>query len=119
MPKESEVNQTNTEEFISLIEENSKLDLDWFFDHYFKNKNLPTLIIREKVIKEKKFIDIRWEEKNFKMPITINYISFDGLREKRVALNNIYKRIVIPKTSDLILDPNSVLLFKKNIYVDD
>ncbi len=119
MPKESEVNQTNTEEFISLIEENSKLDLDWFFDHYFKNKNLPTLSIREKVIKEKKFIDIRWEEKNFKMPITINYISFDGLREKRVALNNIYKRIVIPKTSDLILDPNSVLLFKKNIYVDD
>jgi aminopeptidase N len=119
MPKESEVNQTKTEEFISLIEENSKLELDWFFDYYFKNKNLPTLNVREKVVKEKKFIDLRWEEEGFKMPITINYISFDGLREKKVALNNTYKRIVIPKTSGLILDPNSVLLFKKNIYAVD
>jgi len=119
MPKESEVNQTNTEEFISLIEENSKVQLDWFFDHYFKNKNLPTLSIREKVIKEKKFIDLRWEEGGFKMPITINYTSFDGLREKKLALNNTYKKIVIPKSSNLILDPNSVLLFKKNISVDE
>ena len=53
------------------------------------------------------------------MPMTINYTSFDGLREKKINLNNTYKRIVIPETSDLILDPNSVLLFKKNIYVDE
>lgn len=119
MPKENESNQTNTKEFISLIEENSKIELDWFFDHYFRNKSLPTLNIRRKVIKGKKFIDICWQEKGFKMPMTINYTSFDGLREKKINLNNTYKRIVIPETSDLILDPNSVLLFKKNIYVDE
>lgn len=119
MPKERELNQTNTTEFISLIEENSGLKLDWFFDQYFKNNNVPTLNIKEKTIKNKKFIDLCWQEEGFKLPIIINYLSFDGLREKKLFLNNTYKRIVISKNSDLELDPNSVLLFKEKRYLDD
>lgn len=119
MPKESELNQTNTDEFISLIEENSNLELNWFFDFYFKSEKLPTLNIKQKILKNKNYIDLCWEEKGFKMPIIINYTSFDGVREKKIALDNTYKRIVIPKTSNLILDPDSFLLFKKNNISDD
>ena len=118
VPKEHSNNQTTTSEFITLIEMNSKRDLTWFFDRYWKNANLPVLNIKEKIIKNKRFIDIWWEDDGFKMPIVINYNSFDGLREKKLDLNNSPKKIVIPKSSELIIDPESWVLLRKNFITE-
>ena len=112
MPKELPDNQTSTEEFISLIEENSGMKLDWFFNQYFFKKELPTLRKLEKTIKNKKYVDLWWEEVDFKMPIEINYFSFDGKRYKKLDLDNKPKRFVIPSESDLVIDPNRWLLYK-------
>lgn len=114
IPKEHPNNQTTTSEFIKLIEMNSNRELSWFFDQYFNNGSLPILNIKEETVKNKKFIDIWWEDDGFKMPIVINYNSFDGLREKKLELNNEPQKIVIPKNSDFIIDPESWVLFKKN-----
>ena len=112
MPKELPDNQTSTDEFISLIEENSGMKLDWFFNQYFFKKELPTLRKLEKTIKNKKYVDLWWEEVDFKMPIEINYFSFDGKRYKKLVLDNKPKRFVIPSESDLVIDPNRWLLYK-------
>ena len=52
------------------------------------------------------------------MPIVINYNSFDGLREKKLELNNSPKKIVIPKSSELIIDPESWVLLRKNFITE-
>jgi aminopeptidase N len=116
IPKEHSNNQTTTSEFVTLIEMNSKKELSWFFDQYWNNAKLPILNIKENIIKNKKFIDIWWEDDGFKMPIVINYNSFDGLREKELELSNNPKKIVIPKSSELIIDPESWVLFEKKAY---
>ena len=116
LPKEHPNNQTTTSEFVTLIEMNSKKELSWFFDQYWNNAKLPILNIKENIIKNKKFIDIWWEDDGFKMPIVINYNSFDGLREKKLELSNNPKKIVIPKSSELIIDPESWVLFEKKVY---
>ena len=118
IPKEHSNNQTTTSEFITLIEMNSERELSWFFDQYWKKANLPILNIKEKRIKNKMFIDIWWEDDGFKMPIVINYNSFDGLREKKLELSNIPKKIVIPTSSELIIDPDSWVLLKKNVIIE-
>ena len=112
MPKELPDNQTSTDEFISLIEENSGMKLDWFFNQYFFKKELPTLKKLEKTINNKKYVDLWWEEVDFKMPVEINYFSFDGKRYKKLDLDNKPKRFVIPSDSKLIIDPNRWLLYK-------
>ena len=114
MPKEWSNNQTNTDEFISLIEENSGQNLKWFFNRYLRENDLPQLNVKEIIIKNKKFFDLWWEDEGFKMPIKVFYNAFDKTREKKIELNNSPKRIVIPINSTLIIDPESWILFKTN-----
>jgi len=114
MPKEWSNNQTNTDEFISLIEENSGQNLKWFFNRYLRENDLPQLNVKEIIIKNKKFFDLWWEDEGFKMPIKVVYNAFDKTREKKIELNNSPKRIVIPINSTLIIDPESWILFKTN-----
>tara|TARA_Y100001970_G_scaffold33326_1_gene41414 strand:- start:307 stop:1917 length:1611 start_codon:yes stop_codon:yes gene_type:complete len=111
MPKELENNQTSTKEFIALLNENSKNDLSWIFEQYMEKKDLPTLLIKEKKIKEKRFIDLWWEEKNFKMPVEISYKAIEGSRTKIVDLDNKPKRFVVPDSTGYVLDPNGWILF--------
>lgn len=115
MPKELSHNQTSTNEFISLIEENTGKSLKWFFNQYLYSADLPELNIKMKIIKKKKFIDIWWSNKGFIMPIMIVYDAIDGPRKKILDLNNSPKRIVIPISSKFIIDPEAWVLFKKNI----
>ena len=112
MPKEWSKNQTSTEEFMSLIQMNSGKDLNWFFKQYLFKGQLPTLNIKTKNVKDKKFIDYWWEENGFFMPLEISFKSFDGIRERTLELNNSPKRIAIPASSEVSLDPNGWLLFQ-------
>ncbi len=114
MPKELPNNQTSSDEFISLIEENSSEDLNWFFSQYLFKEELPVLNIKEKNIDNKRFIDLWWKNDGFKMPIEIEYVAIDGIRKKKIDLNNSPKRIVVQSDSGLLLDPNAWLLFTIN-----
>ncbi len=111
MPKELPNNQTSTREFINLVEENSQQDLSWFFSQYLYKNDLPVLNVKENIIQNKRFIDLWWQNEGFKMPVEIEYYSFDGKREKRVTLNNTPKRIVVPMDSNMIIDPSGWLLY--------
>ena len=111
MPKDFVNNQTNTKEFISLINENSGQDLNWFFEQYFYKESLPTLYIKNRIVKDKNFMDMWWAEEKFKMPVDVQYESFDGIRVKKMNINNKKKTMVMPKESSFIIDPDAWLLF--------
>ena len=66
-------------------------------------------------IRDKKFIDLWWENEGFKMPLEIIFNSFDGKRERRLDLTNSPNRIAIPAHSELTLDPDRWLLYHQNI----
>ena len=114
MPKERPNNQTTTEEFIKLIYQNTGKNIDWFFNQYLYNNNLPTLIVKREVKNQKQFLELYWKEKNFCMPLEISFTSFDGERNRKLTLNNSPIKIVIPKKSKLYIDPNNWILFNKN-----
>ena len=114
MPKELPHNQTSTKEFISLIHENIGTNIQWFFQQYLYSPELPTLNIETEVIRDKKFIDLWWENEGFKMPLEITFNSFDGKRERKLDLNNSPNRIAIPVNSELTLDPDRWLLYHQN-----
>ena len=119
MPKELENNQTSTKEFVSLLNENSESDLGWVFEQYMKKKELPTLLIKEKKNKGKRFIDLWWKEDGFRMPVEISYMAIEGPRLKKVDLNNEPRRFVVPDSTGYVLDPNGWILFnKKNVKGD-
>ena len=81
-------------------------------DRYLFKASLPTLKLTKKPYKDKVYVDIWWEEEGFVMPLDIVYDSFDGKRERKIDLNNSPKRIVIPKGSELSIDPNEWILFE-------
>ncbi len=114
MPKELEKNQTSTKEFISLIEENTGLDLQWFFDVYLYQGELPILNVKEKFLKEKLLIDFWWENKGFVMPIEITYNGHGGKTTRKLVLNNKPHRVAINKKEKYELDPDHWLLFDIN-----
>ena len=113
MPKELPQNQTSTKEFISLINENSEKEIQWFFDQYLYKSALPTLMIEKEFIKDKQYVDLWWEDEGFIMPLEISYQSFDGMRVRKLELRNSPTRIAIPATSKLIIDPDGWLLYQK------
>lgn len=111
MPKELDGNQTTTKEFISLINENTGLDLQWFFDAYLYQSALPVLNIKERKNGKKLFVDLWWENKSFKMPIDISYVGIDGKIERRLYINNAPTRIALIQNSQYKLDPDQWLLY--------
>ena len=76
---------------------------------------MPTLKVKKETKGGRQFVDFWWEEEGFKMPIEIRFYSFDGERNRKLPITNSAYKIVIPKESDLIIDPNSWLLFNKEI----
>ena len=115
MPKEHSNNQTSTKEFIFLVHQNIDLKIDWFFEQYLYKSQLPTLNIKKTIVNNRQIIELWWKEKGFKMPLEIQFFSFDGERNRKLNLSNSPYKIAIPKQSDLNIDPEGWLLFNKNI----
>ena len=115
MPKKLPNNQTSTKEFIHLIHKSIGTEINWFFDQYLYQSKLPTLKVKKEIKGGRQFVDFWWEEEGFKMPIEIKFYSFDGERNRKLPITNSAYKIVIPRESDLIIDPNSWLLFNKEI----
>ena len=78
-----------------------------------EKKELPTLLIKEKKNKGKRFVDLWWKEDGFRMPIEISYMAIEGSRLKKVDLNNKPRRLVVPDSTGYVLDPNGWILFNK------
>ena len=112
MPKEIGENQTTTKEFISLVNENTGLELQWFFDVYLYQNELPVLNVREEKDQNKLFLDIWWENKSFKMPIDISYIGIDGKINRRLSISNAPTRIALIQNNQYELDPDDWVLYK-------
>lgn len=60
----------NTDDFLTIAEAESKMDLDWFFELYLRQPKLPKLIVETSTTEVK----LRWETPNnmpFPMPIDV------------------------------------------------
>jgi aminopeptidase N len=113
MPKRRPNNQTSTWEFIELVEENSGLALDWFFDQYLYAKDFPTLNMKTKIYRngEKQFIELWWSEAGFILPVEVRYQGQFDMENLTVNISDKPTGVSIPATSTLELDPLNWVLF--------
>lgn len=113
MPKRRPNNQIATSDFVQLLEENSGLELGWFFDQYLYTEKHPTLNTKTKVYQngEKKFIELWWSEKGFVLPVDVRYMGKFSLETITINVNEKPTGVSIPASSTLEIDPLNWLLF--------
>tara|TARA_B100001093_G_scaffold512404_1_gene582187 strand:+ start:84 stop:1697 length:1614 start_codon:yes stop_codon:yes gene_type:complete len=114
MPKELGGNQTSTKEFIALVNENTNLDLQWFFDVYIYQNKLPVLNVKKTKEDKATFLDLWWENKDFEMPIEISYNALNGKVKRKLFINKNPIRIALLSNEQYVLDPEGWILFAKN-----
>ncbi|MEQ1763138.1 MAG: M1 family metallopeptidase [Pyrinomonadaceae bacterium] len=93
---------TDTDEFLKIAEEESKLKLDWFFELYLRQPKLPTLITET----AGNATNLRWEtpiNMPFPMPIDVEI----GGKIQRVEMRNGRGSVT---GSNLVVDPNGWVL---------
>jgi len=93
---------TDTDEFLKIAEEESKMKLDWFFELYLRQPKLPKLITET----TGNTTNLRWETPNntpFPMPIDV---VVDG-KSQRVAMRNGYGSVTGVNPS---IDPDGWVL---------
>ena len=118
MPKSKANNQTSTKEFMLFLENNSGLELDFFFKQYVYGKEYPTLNIKEKIYHngKKKFIELWWSESGFELPVEVRYQGNFAIETVSVIVTEKTSGISIPATSKPQIDPNNWLLFNTKIH---
>ncbi|MEO5858256.1 MAG: M1 family metallopeptidase [Pyrinomonadaceae bacterium] len=93
---------TDTDEFLKIAEEESKMKLDWFFEMYLRQPKLPKLITET----VGNTVHLRWETPNnmpFPMPIDV---VVDG-KSQRVELKNGRGSVT---SANAVVDPNGLVL---------
>ena len=95
---------TDTDEFLSIAEEESKMKLDWFFEVYLRQPKLPKLVSETKG----NSLELRWESPNdLKFPMPIDVV-IDG-KTQRVEMKNGKGKVTFTGTAPVI-DPNGWVL---------
>jgi len=92
---------TDTDEFLSIAEQESKMDLDWFFELYLRQPKLPTLIAET----AGNITTLRWETSNMRFPMPIDVV-VDG-KTQRVNMKNGRATVT---GADITIDPNGWVL---------
>lgn len=93
---------TDTDEFLKIAEQESKMKLDWFFEMYLRQPKLPTLIT-ETVSNTTNF---RWETpNNMPFPMPIDVVA-DG-KTQRVEMRNGRGSVT---AANPVVDPNGWVL---------
>ncbi|HEY7786469.1 MAG TPA: hypothetical protein VIB00_17190, partial [Pyrinomonadaceae bacterium] len=100
-----QVRFSTTDDFLSISEATSKMELDWFFDVYLRQPKLPKLIVE----KADSQLTLRWEVPNnlpFPMPVEVKV----GDTTKRYELEA--GQVVIPlQTGQAVtVDPQNWIL---------
>lgn len=96
----------DTEDFITLIEELSGKDLDWFFEMYLRQTELPDLYSKQ----DDKYLTLEWKTPDdlyWPMPVEVKV---DG----RMYIADLSKgpgKIKVKKKSQVSIDPNGWLMF--------
>ena len=85
-------------------------NIDWFFKVYLFEKEYPVLIQKTKHGYNHTFIEFRWKNKNFEMPVDVFYNSNTGLRQRRLSLTNKPTMIAIPQYNKIKIDPDKRVL---------
>ena len=99
----------NTDDFLTIAEEESKMKLDWFFELYLRQPKLPKLKVEKAENAQGTTINFIWETPNnlpFEMPIEVNV----GNEIKRVKVTNKSGQLIISKGQEFIIDPNNWIL---------
>lgn len=94
-----------TDDFLHLAEEVSGEDLDWFFEVYLRQPDLPRLV-SEQVGNE---LELRWETPDdlpFPMPVEVQF----GEEVHRVAMTGGRGSVTIPEGTTPTLDPQNWIL---------
>lgn len=95
---------TDTDEFLAIAEEESKMKLDWFFEVYLRQPKLPKLVSETKG----NSLELRWESPNdLKFPMPIDVV-IDG-KTQRVEMKNGKGKVTFTGTA-LVIDPNGWVL---------
>lgn len=95
----------NTDDFLSIAEEESKMDLDWFFELYLRQPKLPKLITETGGNQ----MTLRWETPNnlpFPMPVDVE---IDG-KTQRVEIKNGAATVNFSGQNQPKIDPQSWIL---------
>jgi aminopeptidase N len=93
---------TDTDEFLRIAEQESKMDLDWFFEMYLRQPKLPTLITET----AGNITTLRWETpNNMRFPMPIDVV-VDG-KTQRVNMKNGRATVT---AADITIDPNGWVL---------
>jgi aminopeptidase N len=99
---------SDTDEILSIAEEHTGRDLDWFFELYLRQPTLPEL-------EEKRSggtLTLEWKTPDgmpFPMPVEI---SVDG-ELQRIEMKKGKAKVKVGKSQELIVDPNTWLLKKE------
>ncbi len=112
-------NQTSTKEFIEYLEDNSKMELNWFFNQYVYSEKIPTLYSRSKSYKkgQKQFVEIWWAEPRFPLPVEVRYKGTYAKENLQINIGEKPTGVSIPSESILEIDPKKWLLFN-NVNAD-
>ena len=101
----------NTDDFLTIVEAESKMDLDWFFELYLRQPKLPKLkfdVVKAADSATQKTLVLSWDTPNdmpFPMPIDV---VIDG-KTQRVEIKN--GRVSVPFTGETpVVDPNGWVL---------
>lgn len=112
MEKMTDGSQTRfatTDDFLHICEEESGLDLDWFFEVYLRQAKLPKLYSRV----ENNKITLRWESPvagEFPMPVEVEIGKF----RQRIQIPEEGVSLPIKKNDKPVVDPDGWLLFDIN-----
>ena len=94
-----------TDDYLATVESITKKDLAWFFEVYLRQPVLPKLISKIEGTK----LHLRWETPNglsFPMPVTVQF----GKDTRRIDMSRGYAEIVIPKSTQPVIDPEQWIL---------
>jgi aminopeptidase N len=100
-----QVRFVNTDDFKQIAEEESKMDLDWFFEVYLRQPLLPKLV--KQTVNGN--TDLRWETPNnlpFPMPIDV---AFNG-KTQRIEMKNSKAFFPAQANIKVEIDPNGWVL---------
>lgn len=101
----AQVRFVTSEDYISITEKISGMELDWFFDLYLRESELPELVHE---ITDEQTLKLRWEipgDKKFPMPLDV---SINGKTERIIIDGE--TEITIRQNSEVDLDPENRIL---------
>jgi aminopeptidase N len=108
----------DTRDFEAVAEKVSGRDLKWFFDQWLYRPGIPKLEVTWRP--GAKTVKVRQTQKEvFRFPLEISFVSQDGKKLlQRLSVTNADEEFKIsgnPTNKEVVLDPNTVLLFSGSL----